>query len=76
MDEFDIDDSSGTEVFDEIFMLALPATTALTDEDVVHVNLPIPDAVSELLGLQDGLLDTKDRIVDVERGWHTRSPKE
>jgi hypothetical protein len=62
MDAVDTHHSIGTELFEQAFERALPAMKALSDEEIVLVNLSIPDAVSGLLALERPLLDLKARI--------------
>jgi len=48
---------------------------ALTDEDVIAVNLSIPAAVSKLLGLERVLLDMKDRTAAALPGMERDFPE-
>ena len=61
---FDKDHSKKADRFDEAFKRTLPAMKALTEEEILNVNLRIPDAVSRVLGLQRVLLDVRNRMTD------------
>lgn len=62
MTAFENEYSPGTMLFDKTLESALPAMMAVTEADIIRLNLSVPDAVTTVLGMQSALPISKYRI--------------